>query len=407
MRLLGVALAVALFSAPVWGQELIFSEDFESGDTSGWWAPARVRETGQVTCYDVAGGVVPCDSTGQDGDIRPGVAWPSPRFVDNGDGTVTDTLTGLLWLKNANCLGLRTWTQALTDANGLATGSCGLSDGSAPRDWRLPSFDELRSLLDYEYSGPAVSNAAGTGQWTEGDPFTGVLSGSYWSSSSLAIPGERYRAFSVSFLSGYVDSPNKASAIHLWPVRNGWWAPARVGATGQVTCYDGAGLVVSCAGTGQDGDLRPGVAWPNPRFVVNGDGTVTDMLTGLVWLRNANCFWYRTWTQALADANSLASGACGLSDGSVAGEWRLPSVNELASLAYLEHSSPALSNAAGTGQWTEGDAFTSVRTDFQYWSSSSHAYDPSSAWSVYFYAGNPDALIKAGGLYVWPVRGGR
>ena len=36
---------------------------------------------------------------------KKGVAWPNPRFTDNGNGTVTDNLTGLIWLKNANCFG--------------------------------------------------------------------------------------------------------------------------------------------------------------------------------------------------------------------------------------------------------------------------------------------------------------
>jgi hypothetical protein len=58
-------------------------------------------ETGQTTCYDTEGDVIPCAGTGQDGDIQAGVAWPDPRFRDNGDGTVTDNLTGLMWLKDA------------------------------------------------------------------------------------------------------------------------------------------------------------------------------------------------------------------------------------------------------------------------------------------------------------------
>jgi len=51
-------------------------------------------KTGQTTVY----------STGDDGDIQAGVSWPSPRFMDNGDGTITDNLTGLMWLQDANCI---------------------------------------------------------------------------------------------------------------------------------------------------------------------------------------------------------------------------------------------------------------------------------------------------------------
>ena len=99
-------------------------------------------------------------------------------------------------------------------------------------------------------------------------------------------------------------------------------APAAVWETGQQTCYDTSGTVITCTGTEQDGDLRRGVAWPNPRFSNNGNGTVTDNLTGLIWLKNANCTdnaggvekgsGYLTWQGALAWSNSLASGACGL-----------------------------------------------------------------------------------------------
>ncbi len=184
-------------SSLVWGQgiqDIVFYDAFESGDTSGWWAPARVGKTGQKTCSDQAGTVIDCAGTGQDGDIQPGVAWPEPRFVDNADGTVTDMLTGLVWLKDASCAdlagtdiqGRAEWATALTAAQALADGSCGLRDSSVAGDWRLPSRFELESLLDLEYVSPALSNGAGTAKWTEGDVFASVYSSYYWSSTSYA-----------------------------------------------------------------------------------------------------------------------------------------------------------------------------------------------------------------------------
>ena len=77
------------------------------------------------------------------------MAWPSPRFTDNGNGTVTDNLTGLIWLKNASCYGQMPWTNALNVANALASGSCGLTDGSIAGAWRLPNVREMQSLIDY------------------------------------------------------------------------------------------------------------------------------------------------------------------------------------------------------------------------------------------------------------------
>ena len=215
-----VAALVVACSVPAWGQQaVVFYDDFETGDTSGWWAPARVGETGQVTCWDAAGTVIPCAGTGQDGDKRGGVAWPIPRFVDNGDGTVTDMLTGLVWLRNANCFGEHTWVNALADANGLASGACGLTDGSVAGDWRLPSRFELESLLDLEYIGPALSNAAGTAQWTEGDAFSGVQSSRCWSSSSYASSPEY--AWYVHLNDGSASPSTKPGSYYVWPVRAG------------------------------------------------------------------------------------------------------------------------------------------------------------------------------------------
>jgi len=218
-------------SSLVWGQgieDIVFYDTFESGDTSGWWAPARVGKTGQTTCYDAAGTVIDCAGTGQDGDLQPGVAWPEPRFVDNSDdGTVTDMLTGLVWLKDASCAdlagtdsnGLADWTTALTASAALADGTCGLSDSSVAGDWRLPSRFELESLLDLEYFYPALSNAAGTAQWTEGDSFAGVQSDNYWSSASYVLyPSSAWR---VGLYDGSVHSGDKTNTHYVWPVRGG------------------------------------------------------------------------------------------------------------------------------------------------------------------------------------------
>ena len=58
-------------------------------------ATIQLPQTGQTKCYDIydtAGTEITCAGTGQDGEIRAGVSWPSPRFQDNGDGTITDNL---------------------------------------------------------------------------------------------------------------------------------------------------------------------------------------------------------------------------------------------------------------------------------------------------------------------------
>jgi len=176
--------------------------------------------------------------------------------------------------------------------------------------------------------------------------------------------------------------------------------------TGQTTCYDTAGTVIPCAGTGQDGQMMAGVAWLNPRFTVS-NGTVTDNLTGLIWLKYANCFGLRTWAQAMSDANTLAGGYCGVTDGSTAGQWRLPNVKELQSLIDFAYYNPALSNAAGTAIWVAGDlSFTGVKSGY-YWSSTTYADSTVGAWYLSLYRGYVFRVVKTNIHYVWPVRGGQ
>ena len=147
---------------------------------------APVPKTGQTICYDAGGTAISCTGTGQDGEYQRGVAWPAPRFTDNDDGTVTDNLTGLIWLKDASCSdlagtdydGAGSWTTALSAANSLANGMCGLTDGSSAGDWRLPNVQELLSLIDYGRNSPSLP---------VDHPFTGVQPSYHWSSTTVAF----------------------------------------------------------------------------------------------------------------------------------------------------------------------------------------------------------------------------
>jgi len=160
-----------------------------------------VPKTGQTTKY----------ADGDDGDLQKGVAWPDPRFTDNGDGTITDNLTGLIWLKNANCFEGRSWANAISDANGLADGDCGLTDGSSPGDWRLPNVRELQSLVDYGRYNPALPS---------GHPFTNVQSSVYWSSTTTA--SNTSSAWHVYFGAGFVLYDHKDNFYcYVWCVRGG------------------------------------------------------------------------------------------------------------------------------------------------------------------------------------------
>jgi hypothetical protein len=172
--------------------------------------PAAVQKTWQTTSY----------ATGDDGALQKGVAWPNPRFTDNEDGTVTDKMTGLIWLKNADCFGQRSWDSAISDCNGLSSGNCGLTDGSNAGDWRLPNRNELSSLLNSDFYGPAVPNTAGTGQCADGDPFNNLLSGDlYWSSSTF--PLSTNQAYYVDTFGSIVYVRIKSESNLVWPVRGG------------------------------------------------------------------------------------------------------------------------------------------------------------------------------------------
>ena len=133
---------------------------------------------------------------------------------------MTDNLTGLIWLFNANCFGSKSWQQAVSAANSLNSGECSLSDGSAEGDWRLPYGRELQSLIHFGYYGPALSDDAGTSQWGMGpSSFTRVQSRYYWSSTTYARRGNY--AWRVHIGAGYISPTGKNNSYYVWPVRGG------------------------------------------------------------------------------------------------------------------------------------------------------------------------------------------
>ncbi len=350
---------------------------------------AQPARTGQITCYDSAGAVTTCAGTGQDGAHLKGVAWPSPRFTDNGNGTVSDNLTSLVWLKNANCTdtfagvsktnGYLTWANALSWVNSLADGGsndCGLSDSSTAGQWRLPNLNELESLMSLEASAPALNS---------GHPFANLVASNYWSSTTYVV--NTGFAWNASLSSGMVSFGAKTSTGYVLAVRGDATATttAPLSKTGQTASFV----------TGDDGALQIGTLWPTTRFTA-ANGAVTDNHTGLVWLQNANCFGSATWSSALTSANTLASGSCGLTDGSSAGQWRLPNRRELASLIDRGTSNPTLPG---------GHPFTNVQ-NLPYWLSSSYDATPENAWVLNAGTGYQNGSLKTGNNYHWPVRDG-
>ena len=188
--------------------------------------PAPVEKTGLTVCADEDGNPRDCAGTGEDGEFQMGVVWPNPRFTDNGNGTVTDNLTGLIWLQNANCMGTNypefdnddiagdgsvTWQHSLdfiADINDGTYSSCG---GVSPfNDWRLPNIRELHSLVDYGNAYPAISSD---------HPFENFqFDNHYWSANTHDFSGN---AWSVRLEIGEVRLISKTNDCYVWPVRGG------------------------------------------------------------------------------------------------------------------------------------------------------------------------------------------
>ncbi len=148
------------------------------------------------------------------------------RYVDCGNGTVTDTVTGLIWLKNANCFGTMNYAAANNAAAGLQTGACGLTDNSTPGDWRLPTRAEFEAiLLSSCPTAPRIvgNGSPNTGCYSDNSWATGVQSDFYWTSTTSA--GSTSVAWVVNLNAGYVNGFGKTDTVYtvgyVWPVRGG------------------------------------------------------------------------------------------------------------------------------------------------------------------------------------------
>ena len=160
------------------------------------------------------------------------------RYVDCGNGTVTDNDTGLVWLANADCMdGVFDWFMAMGFAAGLgdnpagsaaAADDCGLSDGSSAGEWRLPSIEEWEAMVAGASAlgcFPKITNDAGDGCWDEdcvtagACSFSGVVSSFYWSASTRVA--DPTLAWLMNLTSGTLSNDFKVNDRYIWPVRAG------------------------------------------------------------------------------------------------------------------------------------------------------------------------------------------
>ena len=122
------------------------------------------------------------------------------RFKNNGNGTITDITTGLMWLKNANHFDKdMEWEESIDACENL--------NFAGHNDWRLPTVDELLSLIDRSNHDPALP---------DDHPFKNGQS-DYWSASSyVPLPGLAWR---VGMSYGDVSYSRKSYNGYVWPVR--------------------------------------------------------------------------------------------------------------------------------------------------------------------------------------------
>jgi len=253
---------------------------------------------------------------------------------------------------------------------------------------------------------PPASPGA-TSSYTLEDIYNRLNSGATGGQSTFAEPtagpgtGTMHTLDDIMSIAPVRDDASGATTADVAADKTFWGLDAAAGDWGWQT-----GTSATCANC--TGTLSAGGRWCN-----NGDGTVTDMTTGLVWLEKADWGWQKPWRNPSTDcsyplytcyddahtrAGILCDGAtgAGLGDSSVLGDWRLPTLEELKALT------------TGTEPVSSGNmrAFSGVQSTY-YWSSSTDAGYTLSAWVVRMYDGYVYAVGKISSLYVWPVRAGQ
>lgn len=303
-------------------------------------ASYRIVDTNQSNCYDNAAQMgCPAAASafyGQDAQYSGNAA----QYQDNGDGTITDLVTGLMWQQDPGVK--MTYAQAVAGAAAFNLG--GYSD------WRLPSIKELYSLILLD--GTDVSGCNGTCAVT---PFidTRYFHFSYGSTAA----GERV-----------IDSQFASSTKYVSTTMRGDETLFGVNfADGRIKGY-GTGPM-----PGQSGDkifyvlyVRGNTAYGQNQFTADASGTITDSATGLTWMQTDSGSGMN-WEAALSYCEALDYGG--------ASDWRLPDVKELQSLVDYSRS-PATSGSAAIDPLFQVTAITDEagQQDYPfYWSSTTHA----------------------------------
>ena len=291
-------------------------------------------DSGQVNCYDnensIACPVFGEDFFGQDANYESA----QMAYVDNGDGTITDINTGLMWVQDAG--EKMVYSEASEYAENFSL--------AGYDDWRIPTIKELYSLMDFSGIDDAVM---GTDPFIDTDYFI-------FEYGDTSI-GERE-----------IDSQWITDAIYESTVMNEEQCFFGVNfADGRIKCYP--------TGAGQNGqdktyflrNVRGEEGYGENEFVDNGDGTVTDLTVGLTWQQNDSGVGM-DWKNAISYCENLT----------LAGEdeWRLPNVKELQYIVDYSRS-PDTTDSAAIDPVFETTVFSNElgNNDYAYyWSSTTH-----------------------------------
>jgi hypothetical protein len=306
-------------------------------------------DTGQTTCYDAAGRAIACPAAGaaffgQDAQY----GGRAPSYTDNGDGTISDNVTGLMWAGSAdgNGDGVIDVADKLTYDAALAGAESFTLAGYT--DWRLPTIKELYSLI--QFSGVDVSGVNAT----ELTPFIDTAYFGFAYGDSAA--GERL-----------IDAQFASSTRYVSTVMNG--ANATFGVNfgdGRIKGYPVGALPGQSSGKLFYVLYVRGDAYGHNDFVDNGDGTISDRASGLTW-QQADSGAGMDWEAALAYCEGLELAG--------ANDWRLPNVKELQSIVDYGRSPDATNSAAIDPLFSAAPITNEAgQPDYAaYWSSTTHA----------------------------------
>lgn len=192
--------------------------------------PAAVLlRTGQTICWDPADTIdpiaeIPCAGTGQDGELMKGVAH---GYTDNGDGTISDDKTGLMWekLDDSNLgglAGIHDWDNTYTWADSFVKVSdLNANTFAGYTDWRMPNVAELVSLFDRSTGNPSIDPIFHTGCVPGCTTATCSCTRVNDHNSSTTYTDDPKRAWVVSFIGGSIGASNKTFSYRVRAVRAG------------------------------------------------------------------------------------------------------------------------------------------------------------------------------------------